>query len=271
MHRFHLTIARTTLALGLLAGPVSMAHAVHFAFFGGPDQSKLTLTQPGSAVTRLRNDFLTGFSSYGIEDLEDNAGQVNPTLSFPGTGLTATTGFSSGVNSQFAYSVSGLNFLWDTEGAADWVQFSAPITVFGAYIVQGGDGSSAPPTSTPPNELKFRLENTLLGTSKEVLVQNLGPDWPFYNVSFVGIMDTVPFNKISFLESYDHDGLLWDDLIAGFALPAPDAFVWQAAAPPELMGLQAAQVPEPDAFVLLAIGMVVSLIERLGGKKRCGR
>lgn len=261
MRKFHLA-ARIALALGLLAGVAPRAQAVNFAFFGGPDESKLNLTQPGSNVTRLRNEFLTGFSSYGIEDLEDNAGQVNPTLTFPGTGLTATTGFANGVNSQFAYAVSGFNFLWDTEGVADWVQFSAPITMFGAYIVQGGDGASAPPTSTPPNELKFRLENTLLGTSKEVSIQNLGPDWSFYNVNFVGIMDTVPFNKISFMESYDHDGLLWDDLIAGFARPAPEASVWQA---------QAVQVPEPGALVLLATGLAVGLIERLRRKKRGGR
>jgi hypothetical protein len=221
-------------------------------------------------VARLRNDFLTGFSSYGVEDLEDNGGQSNPTLSFPGTGLTATTGFSSGVNSQFAYSVSGLNFLWDSEGVADWVQFSVPITMFGAYLVQGGDGASAPPTSTPPNELKFRLENTLLGTSKEVVVQNLGPDWPFYNVNFVGIMDTVPFNKISFVESYDHDGLLWDDLLAGFAAPAPDAstLAWRAPYDPESMEPQLVQVPEPGTLVLLAIGLALRLIGRFAGKKR---
>jgi hypothetical protein len=251
-----LAMARATLILGILAGFSSRTHAVVFTFFGGPDQSKLSLTQPGSTVTGLRNDFLTGFSSYGVEDLEDNTGQTNPTLSFPGTGLTATTGFSNGVNSQFAYSVSGTNFLWDTEGVADWIQFSAPITMFGAYIVQGGDGASTPPTSTPPNALRFRLENTLLGTSKEVFVHNFGPDWPFYNVCFVGVKDTDSFNRISFLESYDHDGLLWDDLIAGYDLPAPDATVW---------ALQAA-VPEPATWILFTCGAAAWLMARSAGK-----
>jgi hypothetical protein len=253
-------MVRSTLTLGLLFGFVSSAHAVVFTFFGGPDQSKLSLTQPGSTVTGLRNDFLTGFSSYGVEDLEDNGGQTNPTLSFPGTGLTATTGFANGVNSQFAYAVSGLNFLWDTEGVADWILFSTPITMFGAYVVQGGDGASAPPTSTPPNELRFRLENTLLGTSKDVFVRSFGPDWPFYNVTFVGVKDTDSFNKISFLESYDRDGLLWDDLIAGYSLPAPEASVW----PLHAVASQTAAVPEPGTCVLFASALAIGLISRLG-------
>jgi hypothetical protein len=258
MQSFPFAMARATLIFGILAGFGSQAHAVVFTFFGGPDQSKLSLSQPGSKVTGLRNDFLTGFSSYGIEDLEDNTGQINPTLSFPGTGLTATTGFPNGVNSQFAYSVSGTNFLWDTEGVADWIQFSAPITMFGAYIVQGGDGASAPPTSTPPNSLMFRLQNTLQGTSKDVFVRNFGPDWPFYNVCFVGIKDTDSFNKITFIESFDHDGLLWDDLIAGYDLPAPDASVWAFQAP----------VPEPATCTLFACGLAVCLLARLGHRRQ---
>jgi hypothetical protein len=191
------------------------SHAAVTTYFGGPAPSKLDLTNPNVA----RNAFLATLSSYGVENLEGLAGQQNPTLTFGSTGVTAATGFTNGVNTQFAYSVSGTNFLWDADGVSDWLQFSQPITAFGSYIVQGGDGSSAPPTSAPSNKLTFRLENSALGTSKDVVIDDFGPDWPFYNVVFVGITDATPFDRISLIESYDYDGLLYDDLIAGDLQP----------------------------------------------------
>jgi hypothetical protein len=189
-------------------------NAASISYFGGPDVSKLGLDKASAA----REAFLATLANYGVEDLESRSG-ANPTLAFGSTGITATTGFSNGVSSHMAYSVSGLKFIWDTEGNDDYLEFSEPITAFGSYVVQGGDGSSAPPTSAPPNVLTFRLENTLLGTSKEVSIHALGPDWPFYNVIFVGVTDPQPFNRISFHETYDYDGLLWDDLVAGFVTP----------------------------------------------------
>jgi hypothetical protein len=214
------SVQSVSLVAAILAGTAARPVAAEaIPYYGGPDVSKLNLVNASAA----RNSFLAALSVYGVEDLEDIEGQPNPTLSFTGTKLAARTGFANGVNSHMAYSVSGFNFLWDTDGVDDWLQFSAPVTAFGAYIVQGGDGSSAPPLSTPPNRLTFRLENTALGTSKEVVIHDLGPDWPFYNVNFVGVTDTEPFDRISLHESYDHDGLLWDDLIAGhvtFPVPA---------------------------------------------------
>ncbi len=208
-------------ALALLLGSNAVLHAATVVYFGGPDNSKLNLTQPGSVVTPVRDSFLASLSSYGIEDLESRSG-TNPTLQFGATGITAQTGFSNGVNSLFTYAVSGVNFLWDTEGVDDWLEFSEPVTAFGSYIVQGGDGSSASPTFAPANSLTFRLENSVLGTSKDVFIQDLGPDWPFYNVVFVGITDTDGFDRISLIESYDYDGLLWDDLIAGHVNVVPE-------------------------------------------------
>lgn len=205
----------------LMATRALPAAAEATVYFGGPDASKLALSNASAA----RNNFLAALSVSGVEDLEDLAGQQNPMLTFTGTRLTAQTGFSNGVNSHFAYSTSGFNFLWDTEGVDDWLRFSAPVTAFGGYVVQSGDGASAPPAATPPNQLSFRLENTALGTSKEVVIHDLGPDWPFYNVIFVGITDTEPFDRISLVESYDRDGLLWDDLVAGHVTrPVPGDF-----------------------------------------------
>lgn len=202
------------LCAGLAVMGISTANAELVSHFGGPDTSKLSLNAASSA----RAAFLATLDSYGVEDLEARSG-ANPELTFGETGITAATGFSNGVNSHLAYSVSGLKFLWDTEGIDDFLEFSEPVTAFGSYIVQGGDGSSAPPVPTPSNNLTFRLENTIAGTSKEVSIQSLGPDWPFYNVIFVGVTDTEPFNRISFHETYDYDGLLWDDLVAGFVVP----------------------------------------------------
>lgn len=196
-----------------LATTVSAITIPH-AYFGGPDESKLKL----NLATAARNQFLSKLSVYGVESLEDNFG-ANPTLTFPGTSVLATTGFSNGVNSQFAYSVSGTKFLWDTEGASDWLLFSEPVTAFGSYVVQGGDGASAAPTNTPTNTVTLRLENTHTGSSKDVFIANYGPDWPFYNVTFLGVTDRDPFDRVSIIESYDYDGLLFDDLIAGFLLP----------------------------------------------------
>jgi hypothetical protein len=202
-----------TVAFAVVA--LTTANAEVASYFGGPDESKLSLQLASSA----RAAFLSTLSSHGVENVESRSG-ANPTLSFGSTGITATTGFPNGVNSQFAYAVSGVKFLWDAEGVADWLEFSEPVTAFGSYVVQGGDGSSGPPSSTPANTLTFRLENTVLGTSKEVTIGDFGPDWPFYNVTFVGLTDTEPFNRVSLSESYDHDGLLWDDLIAGNVVAA---------------------------------------------------
>lgn len=218
MSRWYVIPARLLLASALSAAwalAATTARAEVVSYFGGPAPSKLDLANPNVA----RSAFLATLSSFGVENLESLGGQQNPTLTFGATGVTAATGFSNGVNSQFAYSVSGTNFLWDADGVNDWLQFSEPVTAFGSYIVQGGDGSSAPPTSAPPNKLTLRLENTALGTTKDVVIGDLGPDWAFYNVVFVGVTDNDPFDRISLVESYDYDGLLWDDLIAGALQP----------------------------------------------------
>lgn len=277
-------------------GVLPLASAEVIPYFGGPDNSKLTMTNSSAA----RNGFLAALSSYGVEDLEDNSG-ANPTLTFGATGVTATTGFANGVNSLPTYAVSGQRFLWDTEGVDDWLQFSEPVTAFGSYIVQGGDGSSEPPISAPPNRLTFTLQNTALGTSKEVVIRDLGPDWPFYNVIFVGVTDTDAFDRISFHESYDYDGLLWDDLIVGRPIPGDfndnglvdaadlsiwrenfgstgmpaytlgdanangvadgsDFLVWQRHynAPPTPEAIAAAAVPEPTGLCLLLAGLGIA-------------
>jgi hypothetical protein len=212
---------RTTCCTVLCLLSAASIEAGVVVYFGGPDNSKLDLTQPTSLVTPVRNSFLASLSSFGSEDFETLSGP-NPNLTFGATGITGTTNFPGGVNSFALYAVSGNNFLLDNDGLNDSITFSAPISAFGTYIVQSGDGSSAPPTSAPPNNLTLRLENTLLNTTKDIFIRALGPDAPFFNVIFVGVTDTDPFNRISFLETYDTDGILFDDVIVG-AVPEPNA------------------------------------------------
>jgi hypothetical protein len=200
-------VVRLTLAAATFAAGQNVVRAELTTYFGGPDDSKLTMANARAA----RDSFVATLASYGVEDLEDLGGQLNPTLTFGSTGVTAATGFANGVNQQPFYAVSGSHFLWDKEGDADWLLFSQPVTAFGTYVVQGGDG--------PANTVTVRLENTQTGASKDV-VQTLGPSWPFYNVVFFGVTDTAPFNRVSLVESHDSDGLLPDDLIAGYVVPS---------------------------------------------------
>jgi hypothetical protein len=184
-----------TLAIIALTFVSSQSRADLKIYFGGPDTNKAVLPTALSTVTPARNTFLS-------------------TLSFSPVGITGTTGFSNGVNSLALFSVSGSKFLYDTEGNQDYIQFDKPITAFGTYITQGGDG--------PANDFSIRLENSLLGTSKTLNIATLGPSAAFYNVLFTGITDTIGFDRISFIETHDNDGLLYDDLIVGNVAAVPE-------------------------------------------------
>jgi hypothetical protein len=183
-------------------------------YFGGPDSSKLVLGTGMSTVTPARNSFLATLSTWGAENVEGLSG-TNPTLTFGATGITGTTTFGPspyGVQTYLLLAVSGFKMIYDVDsttisGGVDRITFSRPVTAFGTYITQGGDG--------PANTYQFLLENTVTGTSKTVSIATLGPSASYGNVVFAGVTDTQPFNRITFLESYDYDGLLYDDLIAG--------------------------------------------------------
>jgi hypothetical protein len=203
-----------TLAIIALTFVSSQSRADLKIYFGGPDTNKAVLPTALSTVTPARNTFLSTLSSYAVNDLESVASGANPTLSFSPVGITGTTGFSNGVNSLALFSVSGSKFLYDTEGNQDYIQFDKPITAFGTYITQGGDG--------PANDFSIRLENSLLGTSKTLNIATLGPSAAFYNVLFTGITDTIGFDRISFIETHDNDGLLYDDLIVGNVAAVPE-------------------------------------------------
>jgi autotransporter-associated beta strand protein len=199
----------------------SFTEAAPMTYFG-LDASKEDLTHANAA----RLQFVATLNSYAEETLEALAGQADPTI-LEGTPFEAETDFDR-VHNIFAFSVSGTRALLDqgpgsieAPGFDDWIQFSQPITAFGSYFAQGGDG--------PANQLTLRLANTSLGTSKDVSLM-LGPGAPFLNIFFFGVTDTDPFDRITMIESVDYDGILLDDIIAGFVRQPIAASTWNVDA-----------------------------------------
>jgi hypothetical protein len=213
--RFLLTFALSFVCV------VNTAQSAPLTYFGA-DSPRGTLTNSNAAF----NSFVATLSSYGIDDLESYPNfTVNPTLTFGTTGLTALPDFRQ-VATFALFAVSGTNSLVDAgpsspTGTAinDNLTFNKPITAFGSYFSNAGDSAVA-------NTISLRLENTLLGTSKLVSIGTRGPSLSFDNVFFLGITDTEPFNKVSLLESYDYDGILLDNITAGYvAIPEASSFL----------------------------------------------
>ncbi len=201
-----------------LIGMSALCAAAPITYFG-QDAANVDLTNSNA----VRANFVATLSSFAVESMEGFANnQTDPTL-FAGTMFQATSNFDR-VVAAAAFSVSPLNALLDQgptseQGPAfnDIVQFSQPITAFGSYFAQGGDRAQ-------PNSLTLRLENTGLGTSKDVTV-TLGPLAPFLNVFFYGVTDTDPFDRVLMVESDDFDGILLDDTIAGIVVPEASTLV----------------------------------------------
>ena len=69
------------------------------------------------------------------------------------------------------------------------------------------------------------MKNTVANTFVDVPVQ-IGPGWATDNAFFFGVTDTAPFNQVQILESTDFaDGMLYDNIVAGNAIPEPASFV----------------------------------------------
>lgn len=207
------------------------AHA-QFVYFG-LDNPRGTLTHSNVA----RAAFLARLGMHGTDTLEAYAAFApDPMLSFPGTGITATTNidFVAGF-AQLA--VSGSKLLLDRGDGGDSFTFSAPVGAFGMYVVQAGDGANV-------NQITVRLENTQLGTARDVVAGTFGPGMAFDSTFFIGVTDRRRFDRVTILESIDaNDGTLYDNITVGF-LGIPSA----VAAP------LVVTAPEPGVFVLVAVG-----------------
>jgi hypothetical protein len=213
------------------------------SYFDRDDNMLATPTLPNS--TAMFNAFTAALSSYGIEDVEGiNTGAptfgFDPLLTFVGTGITAHTETApfqpttTAVQPPFAGFSIGSKALVESDALAlfdpqapqlpitDTVfTFNQRITAFGVFVIQGGDG----PVNTNPTT--FRLIDTASNsTVDQVLVSPLGPNWGSNNVFFLGVTDTVPFDRVQIVETTDGtDGMLYDNIVAGFAVPEPGSLV----------------------------------------------
>lgn len=200
-----------SLCVALLLSWTAAAEA-QVTYFG-QDDSNLDLTNSNAA----RNSFVASLGSFYEETYEGIGGEFNPTI-FVGTPYQANTTFAQVVSfGPLAVSPTKLLLEIGPQGPNDPVffdsmTFAQPITAFGTYIAQAGDGDA--------NEITLRLENTLLDSSKDVIVGTIGPQAPFGNVLFFGVTDTAPFNKVTLIESFDYDGILLDNTIVG-VVPEP--------------------------------------------------
>jgi hypothetical protein len=187
-------------------------------FFDRDDPSTFMTSFPNSQAKF--NQFTASLRSFGVDNIDTAVGP-NPTLVFGGTGITATT---QGLLAQSApgFQIGSQALLeLDAAGAPQVnsvLTFNQYITAFGAYVIQGGDMTNNNPTA-------FRLRDTATNAFVDVPVQ-VGPGWGADNVFFLGVADSVPFNEVSILESTDFsDGMLYDNLVAGFNVPEPGSLV----------------------------------------------
>jgi hypothetical protein len=196
-------------------------------FFDRDDSTTFMTSFPNSQAKF--NKFTASLSSFGVDNVDTAVG-LNPTLVFGTTGITATT---QGVYAQSAPGFQiGAQALVEADAIGfpqvnTVITFNQYITAFGAFVIQGGDGANNNPTS-------FRLRNTATNVFVDVPVQ-IGPGWGLDNALFLGVVDSVPFNEVSILESTDfNDGMLYDNVVAG-------------------------NVPEPGSLVLIMFGGACAL------------
>jgi carbohydrate-binding DOMON domain-containing protein len=214
------TLRLAVLAVGLvsISALARPSLAVPTVFFDRDDNTVLMTSFPNSNFKF--NQFVTSVSSAGIDNIDTAVG-FNPTLTFPFTGITATT---QGVLAQAAPTyMIGAQALLEVDAIGfpqvnTMFTFNQYITAFGAFVIQGGD------TASNNNPTTFRLRNTSTSAFVDVPVQ-VGPGWGDNNVFFLGVTDTAPFNQVEIIETGDApDGMLYDNIVAGGAIPEPGSF-----------------------------------------------
>lgn len=195
-------------------------------FFGRDNETSLMTSFPKSQA-KFNYFTATALSSFGVETVDLAVG-FDPTLTFGGTGITATT---QGVLAQAAptYQI-GAQALLEVDAIGfpqvDTVfSFSQHITAFGLFVIQGGDEGSPPEPTNNDNPTTFRLRDTATNLFTDVTIQ-VGPGWADNNVFFFGVIDTVPFDEVTILETGDlADGMLYDNIVAGYAIPEPGSLL----------------------------------------------
>jgi hypothetical protein len=229
------------LAIGIilfsaLAEPVLGAPAV---FFDRDDNMLATPSLPNSQAKF--NQFTATLRSFGVEEIDSiNTGAptfgFDPQLVFDATGITATTQTTTtAVQPPFAGFSIGTKALVESDAlalfdpaapqlpAANTVfSFNQHITAFGVFVIQGGDG----PVNNNPTTFRLIDTDTNLFVDAPVPPLQIGPNWGSNNVFFFGVTDTVPFDRVQIIETGDaSDGMLYDNIVAGFAVPEPGSLL----------------------------------------------
>jgi hypothetical protein len=214
IHRFR-RVRDAICTAGIVLLATASATSAATTTYSGLDNPRGTFANSNAAF----NNFTAALSSFGIDTIEGFAGFTpDPILTFGATGITAQTDVD--YVAPFApLAVSGANSLLDAgpgsstgDAIDDTFTFNTPITAFGFYAANIGDASTA-------NTVSLRLENTSLNTSKVVSVGTFGPGNAFDATVFFGVTDTDPFDKVTLLETFDFDGLLLDNVTAGYVIP----------------------------------------------------
>lgn len=175
------------------------------------------------------NTFTGSLPYYGVATIDDvpaAPNPLNPTITFTGSSITATTqnvlvqgapGFQIGTQALLEYDGVG-----GPQGDTVFT-FNQQINAFGLYLIQSGDGANN------SNLIRFRLQNTVTNSSVDVPIQ-AGPNWGTDNVLFFGVTDTTSFNQVTIVESNDlGDGTLYDNIVAGkLAVPEPSTLAMAA-------------------------------------------
>lgn len=216
-----LTVGVVSLITGIrpsLAAPV--------VTFDRDNETSLMSSFPNSQAAF--DQFTGSLASFGVETVDLIDTDVppfgfNPTLTFGGTGITATANGAL-VQDAPTYQI-GTRALLETDTFGPQVNtvfsFTQHITAFGLFVIQGGDEGSPPSQTNNDNPTTFRLRDAVTNLFTDVVVQ-VGPGWLENNVFFFGVTDTVPFNEVSILETGDlADGMLYDNIVAGYAVPEP--------------------------------------------------
>jgi hypothetical protein len=213
-------------AVALLLGTthVSPAQATFIEYFGANNAPGGTLS--GAPLTQ-HNAFVTALGGVAVDDLEDTTGlgsAADPyALSFPGATVTAT--LSTSANTELRTSATG--GLFPTSGSnyiyvqnAFTITFSVPVSAFGFYVTDAGDGG-ADLTITLANggPVVRSLDTSIYGNGSLLF-------WGFTD-------DMNAYSSIEIAYS-SNDGIGYDDFTVANA---------------------ALEVPEPTSFSLLAFGV----------------
>lgn len=216
--KFRLALwAAAILSIGAYAQPTLAAITT---ILDRDDPSTFMTSYPNSQTAF--NTFTGSLPYYGvatIDGLPTVPSPVNPTITFTGSSITATTqnvlvqaapGFQIGTQALLELDAAG-GPVGDTV-----FTFNQQINAFGLYLIQSGDGANN------SNLIRFRLQNTVTNSSVDVPIQ-AGPNWGVDNVLFFGVTDTTSFNQVTIVESNDlADGTLYDNIVAGkLAVPEP--------------------------------------------------